>query len=254
MFCSKSQHFTSQSSEALKRYGCLSEMATERTALTWPVKDSFSVPLARSQILIKRSLPEEANHSFVGSTATVRTQPSCPDMTRMSFHGGCQIGLGISGRSRSGRTMISVDGSLGFFTARGRTGPTASPGDSDFPVTPMSVSICVMADGLASLVASSAMAKGFKKGSACRVSPEASSGTSFTASYSSCTLIRIIISVPAGSSGRFSSALPQNMSWVRFSDFLTASVTGVFSLGPNGSACAAAAAGMVSTARPPKVF
>eukprot|EP00418_Pyrodinium_bahamense_P050532 CAMPEP_0179165926 /NCGR_PEP_ID=MMETSP0796-20121207/81504_1 /TAXON_ID=73915 /ORGANISM="Pyrodinium bahamense, Strain pbaha01" /LENGTH=145 /DNA_ID=CAMNT_0020868497 /DNA_START=788 /DNA_END=1226 /DNA_ORIENTATION=+ len=80
----------------------LSEMASPRTVLMWPVSESFSVPLARSQILISRSFPEDANHSFVGSTATQRTQPSWPESTRISFQGGCHVGLGTSGRARGG--------------------------------------------------------------------------------------------------------------------------------------------------------
>ena len=100
--------------------------------------------------MINRSLPEEANHSLVGSTATVRTHPSCPEVTRISFQGGCHTGFGISGRSRMGRTWISVEGSTAFGT-KGTTGPTAGP---DF-FSP-SVNICVMAEGKASRVASSA--------------------------------------------------------------------------------------------------
>mmetsp|Transcript_30974 Transcript_30974/g.55460 ORF Transcript_30974/g.55460 Transcript_30974/m.55460 type:complete len:215 (-) Transcript_30974:51-695(-) len=214
MFCSRSQHFTSQSSEALKRYGCLSEMATARTVLMWPVRDSFSVPLARSQILISLSFPEEANHSLVGSTATVLTQPSWPDMTRISFHGGCQIGFGMSGRSRSGLTWICVFGSTGALGTSGMTGPGAGASEAAeaaLPLVPMSVSICVIAVGCASLVASS-IAFGWRKGSAKSASPENSSGTSRTISYSSFIFIRSIISVPFWSSALFRSSFPAKMS------------------------------------------
>merc|ERR1719189_1103039 len=130
MFCSRSQHFTSQSSEQVNRYGCLSEIAMPRTVLTWPVKDSFSLPLARSQIFTSLSLPDDANHSFVGSMATVRTQPSWPDRTRMSFHGGCQTGFGISCLVTFGITCTVVEGSPlgGLDVSSGTTGPGAAPG------------------------------------------------------------------------------------------------------------------------------
>lgn len=59
----------------------------------WPVSVSFSVPDARSQILIVRSPAPDANHWFPGSMASARTQPRWPDITRMSFHGGCHSGF-----------------------------------------------------------------------------------------------------------------------------------------------------------------
>ena len=76
-----------------KRYGCLEDTASPRTVEIWPVNESLSSPDARSQILITRSPAPVANHLFPGSTATLRTQPRCPEMTRMSFHGGWYVGL-----------------------------------------------------------------------------------------------------------------------------------------------------------------
>lgn len=53
-----------------------------------------------SQILIVRSPAPDANHLLSGSTARARTQPRWPDITRISFHGGCQSGFGCAvGRS-----------------------------------------------------------------------------------------------------------------------------------------------------------
>lgn len=46
LFCSRSQHFTILSSPAEKRYGCRLLTARPLTALTWPVRDNFKVPLA----------------------------------------------------------------------------------------------------------------------------------------------------------------------------------------------------------------
>mmetsp|Transcript_56244 Transcript_56244/g.131844 ORF Transcript_56244/g.131844 Transcript_56244/m.131844 type:complete len:279 (+) Transcript_56244:876-1712(+) len=247
MFCSRSQHFTSQSSDALKRYGCLSEIATARTVLTCPVRDSFSVPLARSQIFMRRSLPEDANHSFVGSTATVRTQPSWPDITRISFHGGCHTGLGISGRSRSGLTCICVDGSTGAFGAIGTTGPTAGP-CPDF--SSPSVIICVIADGNASCVASSVPAR--RNGRAVTVSSVTCSGTSRMCWYSSFILSRSKAAVPRESSTRFNSSFPTKRSCVLFKDFLTARVTGVLSRDPSGSTDDSATAAVMAACRSPQ--
>ena len=48
---------------------------------------------------------------------SLHPRPTAHDLTEhpciilMSFQGGCQMGLGISGRSRNGRTWISVEGS-----------------------------------------------------------------------------------------------------------------------------------------------
>mmetsp|Transcript_49417 Transcript_49417/g.139041 ORF Transcript_49417/g.139041 Transcript_49417/m.139041 type:complete len:210 (+) Transcript_49417:769-1398(+) len=206
MFCSRSQHFTSQSSEQLNKYGCLSEIARPRTVLTWPVSDNFSVPLAKSQILINLSLPEEANHSFVGSTATVRTQPSWPDKTLISFHGGCQTGFGISWRTVRNATCTVVEGSPGggLIASMGTMGPGAAPSPraAGAPAPAASVNIRVIALGVASRVASSASAGVCKNGFRPRLSSVACSGTFLTCSYSSCIFTRKSSSVAEGSSGR----------------------------------------------------
>jgi len=68
------------------RYGCLFDTASPLTVLMCPVKLSLSSPLAKSQILTTLSPAPVANQVFPGSTATLRTQPRWPDMTRMSFH------------------------------------------------------------------------------------------------------------------------------------------------------------------------
>ena len=58
-----------------------------------PVNVSFSVPVARSQILIVLSPAPEANHWLPGSVARARTHPRCPEMTLKSFQGACQSGF-----------------------------------------------------------------------------------------------------------------------------------------------------------------
>mmetsp|Transcript_82389 Transcript_82389/g.191344 ORF Transcript_82389/g.191344 Transcript_82389/m.191344 type:complete len:248 (-) Transcript_82389:123-866(-) len=213
-------------------------MANPRTVLMWPVNDSFSVPLARSQILMSLSLPEEANHSLVGSTATHRTQPSWPESTRMSFQGGCHTGLGTSGRSRGGLICTTCEGSVGAAADAGTTGPGAGlvrAAPRAFPsATLVSMSIRVIADGRASRVASSA-APAQSEGRGAMPSSVAWSGTSRTCSYSSCIFMRNRISVAAASSGRRISWLPMNMSCARFNDLLTAIVTGTRSRAPRTS-------------------
>lgn len=59
-----------------------------------PVRVRRNEPVARSQILMVLSPAPLANHLFPGSTAKLRTQPRCPEMTLISFHGGCHSGLG----------------------------------------------------------------------------------------------------------------------------------------------------------------
>jgi hypothetical protein len=75
------------------RYGCLGETASPLTVLMCPVKLNLSSPLARSHIFITRSPAPVTNHLFPGSTATLRTQPKCPEMTRTNFQGGWYVGF-----------------------------------------------------------------------------------------------------------------------------------------------------------------
>lgn len=63
------------SSPAENRYGCLGETANPLTVLICPVSETFSSPLARSQILMTLSPAPVANHWLPGSTATERIQP-----------------------------------------------------------------------------------------------------------------------------------------------------------------------------------
>ena len=42
-----------------------------------------------------RSPAPVANNLLPGSTATLRTQPKCPEMTRTSFHGGWYVGFTV---------------------------------------------------------------------------------------------------------------------------------------------------------------
>jgi hypothetical protein len=58
-----------------------------------PVSVNLRLPLARSQILTVLSPAPVQNHWFLGSTATARTHPKWPDITRISFQGACQTGL-----------------------------------------------------------------------------------------------------------------------------------------------------------------
>ena len=59
------------------------------------MSESRSSPDARFQILMTRSPAPVANHLFPGSTATLRTHPKCPEMTRTSFHGAWYVGLTV---------------------------------------------------------------------------------------------------------------------------------------------------------------
>lgn len=83
------------SSPQENRYGCRGETASPRTVEMWPVRESLSAPDARSQILMTRSPAPVANHWLPGSTATLRTQPRWPEMTRTSFHWGWYVGLTV---------------------------------------------------------------------------------------------------------------------------------------------------------------
>ena len=53
---SRSQHFTCLSSPAENRYGWRGLTTRPRTVLTWPVNDSFRVPVAKSQIYAAKTL------------------------------------------------------------------------------------------------------------------------------------------------------------------------------------------------------
>ena len=81
------------SSPQEKRYGWRGDTASPRTVEMCPVSVRRRLPEARSQIFTVRSPAPVQNHWFPGSTASARTQPRCPEITRMSFQGGCQIGL-----------------------------------------------------------------------------------------------------------------------------------------------------------------
>jgi hypothetical protein len=81
-----------------------------------PVSVSFNAPLARSQILIVRSALPVANHSFEGSTATLRTQPWCPLITRYSFQGARHSGRGHSD-ARRGMSDAENVSERGFLNA-----------------------------------------------------------------------------------------------------------------------------------------
>jgi len=59
------------------------------------VSDRRSSPDARFQILMTRSPAPVANHLFPGSTATLRTHPKWPEITRTSFHGAWYVGLTV---------------------------------------------------------------------------------------------------------------------------------------------------------------
>src|SRR5436190_21974327 len=93
LLVSRSQHLTILSSPQEKRYGCRGETARPRTVEMCPVRVSRRFPDARSQILIVLSPAPLANHSLPGSTVRALTQPRCPDITRISFHGACHSGL-----------------------------------------------------------------------------------------------------------------------------------------------------------------
>ena len=71
----------------------------------WPVSVTLSTPEARSHTLIVRSAAPVTNHSLAGSTASDRTQPRCPLMTRISRQGACQAGTGtLAGCRRASAT------------------------------------------------------------------------------------------------------------------------------------------------------
>src|ERR1700733_6133627 len=94
LLVSRSQHLTILSSPHENRYGCRGETARPRTVDMWPVSVSRKLPEAKPHILIVLSPAPLANHSLPGSTARALTQPKCPEITRMSFHGACHSGLG----------------------------------------------------------------------------------------------------------------------------------------------------------------
>lgn len=60
-----------------------------RTVFTWPVRVSINVPFTKSQNFIVLSLDPVAKNLFIGSTAMHLTQPVCPEITLLSFHGAC---------------------------------------------------------------------------------------------------------------------------------------------------------------------
>mmetsp|Transcript_22014 Transcript_22014/g.74034 ORF Transcript_22014/g.74034 Transcript_22014/m.74034 type:complete len:388 (+) Transcript_22014:235-1398(+) len=134
LLVSRSQHLTILSSPAEKRYGCRSEMQRPRMVEMCPVSVSLSLPVASSQILMVRSLEPVANHSLVGSTAIARTQPRWPEMTRMSFHGGCQSGFGRGFAARRPMSKFLLAGgartSAPSLDPAAGSGPAAAPAGS----------------------------------------------------------------------------------------------------------------------------
>ena len=82
----------------------------------WPVRESLSAPDARSQILMTRSPAPVANQVLPGSTATLRTQPRWPEITRTSFQGGWYVGLTVRvvlwrvSASESLEAVVNVEG------------------------------------------------------------------------------------------------------------------------------------------------
>ena len=81
---------TCRSSPQENRYGCLLETARPLTTETWPVRETLSLPLAKSQILITLSAAPVANHSFPGSIAQQRTfeqRHEGPRQEEQSVHG-----------------------------------------------------------------------------------------------------------------------------------------------------------------------
>ena len=69
---------------------------------------SFKVPEAKSQIFIVRSAEPVMNHSLPGSTATERTHPKWPLMTRINFHGACHFGFPGRGGGRRSATAVVI--------------------------------------------------------------------------------------------------------------------------------------------------
>jgi hypothetical protein len=63
--------------------------------VNFSASDAPTEALAKSQILMVRSADPEANISFVGSMARLRTHPKWDDKTVDNFHGECQSGVGI---------------------------------------------------------------------------------------------------------------------------------------------------------------
>jgi hypothetical protein len=59
----------------------------------WAVSESFSSPEARSHILMTRSPAPVENHWLPGFTATLRTQPRWPNITRTTFRGAWYVGF-----------------------------------------------------------------------------------------------------------------------------------------------------------------
>lgn len=55
-----------------------------------------------------RSFDPVANHSLEASTAIALTQPRCPEITLMSFHGACHSGVGSSFGARRLISMLGL--------------------------------------------------------------------------------------------------------------------------------------------------
>jgi hypothetical protein len=119
-----------------------------------PVSVSFKVPEAKSQILIVRSAEPVAYQELVGSTATHRTQPMWPEMTRIIFHGACHSGLGKSCRAsrRRGISRVLPGGMAALAPAPplGATTPPRADASPPVPPGPASISGWALAPGAGS--------------------------------------------------------------------------------------------------------
>mmetsp|Transcript_10937 Transcript_10937/g.26270 ORF Transcript_10937/g.26270 Transcript_10937/m.26270 type:complete len:230 (-) Transcript_10937:160-849(-) len=228
-------------------YGCLSLMAIPRTGLMWPVSVSLSSPDARSQTFSVLSPAPVTNHSFPGSTQTQRTHPRCPEITRISFHGACQSGLGIIGPPLPARTVKAWLAPFGLYSAI-CIPPVALPlAVSSPPASAACVSWCTLETACALRCAfasaSSACAivgtRGlfaFEAGSflASAAAGAVGGGKSFTTSYSSRVLIPTLSFLGPSSSCKRAPWFAANISYVRFVLRSTCSSTDSTAIGPAG--------------------
>jgi len=85
--------------------------------------------------LMTLSAEPVANHSLPGSTATQRTHPKWPDITRYNFHGACHFGFGMA-VARRGIMLCTVLPAAGAGTwTRPLPGPALAGTRAPSPTT-----------------------------------------------------------------------------------------------------------------------
>jgi hypothetical protein len=80
-----------------------------------------------------------ANHSLPGSTATQRTHPKWPDITRYNFHGACHFGFGMVGARRGMMLCIILLAAGAGTCTRPPPGPALAGTRAPSPATAVSL-------------------------------------------------------------------------------------------------------------------